>query len=175
MASDTRATAALPQLGDVEAARSRVEPHIHRTPLLRSRLLSEVAGCNVLLKAEIFQKGGSYKIRGPLNKIPLLTEGERAAGVVCSSAGNHAQGVAIAASIHGVRAVVVMAENATPAKVAATRAYGAEVIQCGSIWDEANARAHELAQERGLTFIHPFDDTQLIAAACPFINLRRSS
>jgi threonine dehydratase len=140
-----------------------VEPHIHRTPLLRSRLLSEAAGCDVLLKAEIFQKGGSYKIRGPLNKIPLLTEAERAAGVVCSSAGNHAQGVAIAASIHRVRAVVVMAENATPAKVAATRAYGAEVVQYGSIWDEADAHAHELAQERGLTFIHPFDDPQLIA------------
>jgi len=163
MATDTHATAALPQLDDVEAARSRVEPHIHRTPLLRSRLLSEAAGCNVLLKAEIFQKGGSYKVRGPLNKIPLLTADERAAGVICSSAGNHAQGVAIAAAIHGVRAVVVMAENATPAKVAATRAYGAEVVQHGSIWDEANAHAHVLAQERGLTFIHPFDDAQLIA------------
>jgi threonine dehydratase len=163
MATDTRATAALPQLGDVQAARSRVEPFIHRTPLLRSRLLSDAAGCNVLLKAEIFQKGGSYKIRGPLNKIPQLTAEERAAGVICSSAGNHAQGVAIAAATHGVRSVVVMAENATPAKVAATRAYGAEVVQHGSIWDEANARAHALAQERGLTFIHPFDDAQLIA------------
>jgi threonine dehydratase len=160
MATDT---AALPQLDDVEAARSRVEPFTHRTPLLRSRLLSEAAGCTVLLKAEIFQKGGSYKVRGPLNKIPLLTPEERAAGVICSSAGNHAQGVAIAAAIHGVRAVVVMAENATPAKVAATRAYGAEVVQHGSIWDEANAHAHALARERGLTFIHPFDDAQLIA------------
>jgi len=163
MATDTRATGALPQLDDVEAARLRVEPFIHRTPLLRSRLLSDAAGCDVLLKAESFQKGGSYKVRGPLNKIPLLTAEERAAGVICSSAGNHAQGVAIAAAIHGVRAVVVMAENATPAKVAATRAYGAEVVQRGTIWDEANAHAHTLAQERGLTFIHPFDDAQLIA------------
>ena len=163
MATDIHATAALPQLDDVEAARVRVEPFIHRTPLLRSRLLSEAAGCNVLLKAEIFQKGGSYKVRGPLNKIPLLTAEERAAGVICSSAGNHAQGVAIAAAIHGVLAVVVMAENATPAKVAATRAYGADVVQHGSIWDEANAHAHALAQERGLTFVHPFDDPQLIA------------
>jgi len=78
VATDTRATAALPQLDDVQAARLRVEPFIHRTPLLRSRQLSEAAGCNVLLKAEIFQKGGSYKIRGPLNKIPLLTAEERA-------------------------------------------------------------------------------------------------
>jgi threonine dehydratase len=163
VATETSATAALPQLADVEAARERVEPFIHRTPLIRSRLLSEAAGCDVLLKAEIFQRGGSYKIRGPLNKIPLLTAEERAAGVICSSAGNHAQGVAIAAATHGVRAVVVMAENATPAKVAATRAYGAEVVQHGSIWDEANAHAHALAEERGLTFIHPFDDAQLIA------------
>jgi threonine dehydratase len=163
MPTDTRTTAPLPQLADVEAARLRVEPFIHRTPLLRSRLLSEAAGCNVLLKAEIFQKGGAYKVRGPLNKIPLLTEEERAAGVICSSAGNHAQGVAIAAAIHGVRAVVVMAENATPAKVAATRAYGAEVVQHGSIWDEANDHAHVLAEERGMTFVHPFDDPQLIA------------
>src|ERR1044072_5272771 len=129
MATDTRTTAPLPQLADVEAARLRVEPFIHRTPLLRSRLLSEAAGGNVLLKAEIFQKGGSDKIRGPPNNTPLLPSQERAAGVVCSSAGNHAQGVAIAASIHGVRAVVVMAENATPAKVAATRAYGAAGVQ----------------------------------------------
>jgi threonine dehydratase len=163
MAAETRTTAALPELEDVEAARLRVEPYIHRTPLLRSRLLSEAAGCTVLLKAEILQKGGSYKLRGPLNKIPLLTAQERAAGVICSSAGNHAQGVAIAAAIHGVRAVVVMAENATPAKVAATRAYGAEVVQHGSIWDEADAHAHALAHERGMTFIHPFDDAQLIA------------
>jgi threonine dehydratase len=158
MASDS-----LPQLDDVQAARARVEPFIHRTPLLHSRLLSEAAGCTVLLKAEIFQKGGSYKVRGPLNKIPSLTAEERAAGVICSSAGNHAQGVAIAAAIHGVRAVVVMAENATPAKVAATRAYGAEVVPHGSIWDEANAHAHELARERGLAFVHPFDDARLIA------------
>jgi threonine dehydratase len=163
VAAETCSTASLPRLEDVEAATARVEPFIHRTPLLRSRLLSAAAGCNVLLKAEIFQKGGSYKVRGPLNKIPLLTAEERAAGVICSSAGNHAQGVAIAAAIHGVRAVVVMAENATPAKVAATRAYGAEVVQHGTIWDEANAHAHALAHERGLTFLHPFDDAQLIA------------
>lgn len=163
MSAETAATTALPELADVQAARSRVEPFVHRTPLLRSRLLSEATGCTVLLKAELFQKGGSYKVRGPLNKIPLLTAEERAAGVICSSAGNHAQGVAIAAAIHGVRAMVVMAENATPAKVAATRAYGAQVVQHGSIWDEANEHAHALASERGLTFIHPFDDAQLIA------------
>src|SRR5207247_6076638 len=105
---------------------------------------------------------GSYKIRGPLNKLALLSEDERARGVVCSSAGNHAQGVALAAALQGIRAVVVMAENATPSKVEATRGYGAEVVLHGTIWDEANERALELAEERGLTYVHPFDDLELI-------------
>jgi threonine dehydratase len=83
--------------------------------------------------------------------------------VICSSAGNHAQGVALAAAIHGLHAVVVMASNATPSKVEATRGYGAEVVLHGNIWDEANERARELVRERGLTYIHPFDDLELIA------------
>jgi threonine dehydratase len=145
------------------AARERVRPHAYHTPLLTSRLLNERTGFEVRLKAEVFQRTGSYKIRGPLNKLPGLTAEERRRGVICSSAGNHAQGVALAAAIHGVRAVVVMAENATPSKVAATRAYGAEVVQHGTIWDEANEKAKELVAERGLTYIHPFDDLELIA------------
>ena len=146
-----------------EAAYEQVAPHIHQTPLLTSRILSERTGFDVRLKAEIFQRTGSYKIRGPLNKFTHLTDEERRRGVVCSSAGNHAQGVALAARIHGIHAVVVMAENATPSKVAATRAYGAEVVLHGSIWDEANEKARELVRDRGLTYIHPFDDLQLIA------------
>jgi threonine dehydratase len=146
-----------------ESAYQKVAPHIHHTPLLPSRMLSEATGFDVRLKAEIFQKTGSYKIRGPLNKFTHLTPEERARGVVCSSAGNHAQGVALAAKIHGIKAVVVMAENATPSKVAATRGYGAEVILHGTICDEANEKAIELVRERGLTYVHPFDDLQLIA------------
>ena len=148
---------------DFEAAYARVAPHIHHTPLLTSRMLSEQTGFEVRLKAEMFQRGGSYKIRGPLNKLSLLSDDERRRGVVCSSAGNHAQGVALAARIHGIKAVVVMAENATPSKIAATRGYGAEVVLHGSIWDEANEKAKELVRERGLTYVHPFDDLQLIA------------
>ena len=140
-----------------------MRPHAYHTPLLTSRLLRERTGFDVRLKAEVFQRTGSYKIRGPLNKLPCLTEEERRRGVICSSAGNHAQGVALAAAIHGVRAVVVMAENATPSKVEATRAYGAEVVQHGTIWDEANEKAKALVEERGLTYIHPFDDLELIA------------
>ncbi len=147
---------------EFEAARKRVSAHAYHTPLLTSRLLSERTGFDIRLKAEMFQRGGSYKIRGPLNKIPQLSEEQKRAGVICSSAGNHAQGVAIAAAVHGVRAVVVMAENATPSKVAATKSYGAEVVLHGSIWDEANAKMLELAKEYGMTVIHPFDDLQLI-------------
>src|SRR2546429_7363314 len=111
----------------------------------------------------MFQRVGSYKIRGPLNKFALMPEDQKRRGVVCSSAGNHAQGVALAAKIHGIRAVVCMATNATPAKIAATRGYGAEVVLHGSIWDEANEKAKELVRTEGLTYVHPFDDEQLIA------------
>ncbi len=148
---------------DFAAARERVARHARHTPLLTSRLLSERTGYDVRLKAELFQRTGSYKLRGPLNKLAHLSAEQKRRGVICSSAGNHAQGVALAAQLEGVRAVVVMAENATPSKVAATRAYGAEVVLHGRIWDEANALAQRLAAEQGLTFIHPFDDLQLIA------------
>jgi threonine dehydratase len=111
----------------------------------------------------MFQRTGSYKLRGPLNKLALLTDEERARGVVCSSAGNHAQGVALAAAIYGIRAVVVMAENATPSKIEATKSYGADVVLHGTIWDEANEKAQELVEHEGLTYVHPFDDPDLIA------------
>lgn len=137
-------------------------PHVKHTPLLTSRVLSEATGFDVRLKAELFQRTGSYKIRGPLNKFTFLTAEEKRRGVICSSAGNHAQGVALAAKIHGIRAVVAMAANATPSKIAATRGYGAEVVLHGTIWDEANEKAKQLVAEQGLTYIHPFDDDQLI-------------
>jgi threonine dehydratase len=150
-------------LRDFQEVRARIAPHIKHTPLLGSRQLSDRTGYDVRLKAELFQRVGSYKIRGPLNKFSLMPEAEKKRGVVCSSAGNHAQGVALAARIHGIRAVVCMAQNATPAKVAATKDYGAEVVLHGNIWDEANEKAKELVRNEGLTYVHPFDDEQLIA------------
>lgn len=150
-------------LDDFKRVRARIAPHIKHTPLLTSRQLSEATGYEVRTKAEMFQRVGSYKIRGPLNKFALMPEEAKQRGVVCSSAGNHAQGVALAARIHGIRAVVCMATNATPAKVAATKAYGAEVVSHGLIWDEANEKAKELVRDQGLTYVHPFDDEQLIA------------
>lgn len=148
---------------DFEEVRARIAPHIKHTPLLGSRQLSEATGYEARLKAELFQRVGSYKIRGPLNKFALMPEEQKRRGVVCSSAGNHAQGVALAARIHGIRAVVCMAENATPSKIAATKGYGAEVVLHGRIWDEANEKAKELVRTEGLTYVHPFDDEQLIA------------
>jgi len=160
------ATAAEPftlTLRDFEKVRERISPHIKRTPLLTSRQLNDLTGYDVRLKAEMFQRVGSYKIRGPLNKFALMADEDKRRGVVCSSAGNHAQGVALAAKIHGMRAVVCMAKNATPAKIAATKGYGAEVVLHGMIWDEANEKAKELVRTEGLTYVHPFDDAQLIA------------
>ena len=146
-----------------ESARAFVSRYTHHTPLLTSAQLNEVTSSDVYLKAEIFQRTGSYKIRGALNKIRLLSNEQRKRGVICSSAGNHAQGVALAAALLGVKAIVVMAENATPSKVAATKGYGAEVILHGAIWDEANEEAKRLVAEHGYTFVHPFDDLELIA------------
>jgi threonine dehydratase len=136
--------------------------NVYHTPLLTSRILSDRTGFDIRLKAELFQRTGSYKIRGPLNKFTVLSDDEKRRGVICSSAGNHAQGVALAAKIHGIKAVVCMAANATPSKVEATRAYGADVVLHGSIWDEANEKAKQLVAEQGYTYIHPFDDLQLI-------------
>jgi threonine dehydratase len=149
-------------LREFQEARKVVSSFAYHTPLLTSRLLSERTGFDVRLKAEMFQKGGSYKVRGPMNKLRHLTDEQRRRGVICSSAGNHAQGVALAASVYKIKAVVVMASNATQSKVDATRGYGAEVVQHGLIWDEANEKAKQLCQDRGLTYIHPFDDIQLI-------------
>src|SRR5215467_8476596 len=140
-----------------------VSPHVRRTPILTSRLLDEETGFRVALKAEMFQRTGAYKIRGALNKLRVLSPQQKQRGVICSSAGNHAQGVALAAALAGVRAVVVMAENATPSKIAATRAYGAEVILHGTIWDDANEEALRIVAEQGLAYVHPFDDQDLIA------------
>jgi len=152
----------LPTTRAFEEARARIGPHIHRTPLVTSQRLSEATGFDVRLKAELFQRTGSYKIRGPLNKFTYLSDDEKRRGVICSSAGNHAQGVALAARIHGLDAIVCMAANATPSKVEATRAYGAEVVLHGSIWDDANEKAKALVAEHGYTYIHPFDDLHLI-------------
>lgn len=150
-------------LRDVRQAYHAMAEVVHHTPLDRSSTFSNIAGCEVYLKLENLQKTGSFKIRGAYNKIQSLTQEERARGVIAASAGNHAQGVAYAARMAGVKATIVMPEHAPLAKVVATRGYGAEVVLSGQVYDDAYQKAQEIEKERGQTFIHAFNDPYVIA------------
>jgi threonine dehydratase len=147
----------------VAAARTLAEPALRQTPLLESSALSALLGGPVYLKCENLQRGGSFKVRGAYVRIARLTPAERARGVIAASAGNHAQGVALAASALGAKATVVMPATAALPKVAATRSYGAEVILHGTAVEDALAMARDLAAETGAVFIHPFDHPDVIA------------
>ena len=145
------------------AARAILQPVIRQTPLLDCSALSALAGGPVYLKCENLQRGGSFKVRGAYLRIARLTDAERARGVVAASAGNHAQGVALAAAALGARSTVVMPAGAPLPKVAATRSYGADVVLHGATVEDALALAQELAAANGSIFIHPFDHPDVIA------------
>jgi threonine dehydratase len=151
------------QPADVISARATLQPIIRQTPLLESSALSGLAGGPVYLKCENLQRGGSFKVRGAYVRIARLSAAERARGVVAASAGNHAQGVALAAAALGTRATVVMPAAAPLPKVAATRSYGADVVLHGANVEDALAMARDLAEETGSIFIHPFDHPDVIA------------
>lgn len=153
---------ALVTVKQIRAARERIWPYIHQTPLMSATALGERVGARLVLKAELFQKTGSFKPRGAVNKLLSLSDEERARGVISISAGNHAQGVAYAAGILGIAATVVMPAAAPRAKAEATRGYGAEVIQHGGMADLL-PKAQAIQAERGLTFVAPFDDPYVIA------------
>jgi threonine dehydratase len=148
---------------DVLAARELLRPVVRQTPLLESGALSALIGGPVLLKCENLQRAGSFKVRGAYVRIARLTAAERARGVIAASAGNHAQGVALAAAALGARATVVMPAAAPLPKIAATRSYGAEVILHGAAVEDALALARQLADETGSVFIHPFEHPDIIA------------
>jgi threonine dehydratase len=148
---------------DVVAAAARIAGAVVRTPCLESRTLSELAGARVFVKFENLQFTASFKERGALNKLLQLTPTERARGVVAMSAGNHAQAVAYHASRLGVRATIVMPRYTPNVKVEHTRRFGAEVVLHGDDLSAANDRANALAAERGLSFVHPYDDAAVIA------------
>lgn len=154
-------------LAALREARAGLMGDVHRTPLVHSSTLSRLAGLPVYLKCENLQRTGSFKVRGALNRMRALTADERARGVITISAGNHAQAVAWAAAAAGVASTVVMPERASQTKVRASREYGAEVILHGTP-GEAFRRAFELAEERRLAFVHPFDDPYVVAghASC---------
>ena len=153
----------LPTLADVETARKRMAGVAHHTPMSPSSTFSERTGADVWLKLENLQRTGSFKVRGAYNKIASLTERERERGVVAASAGNHAQGVALAARLAGIPATIVMPERASLAKAEAVKGYGAELILQGRDYNEAEAAALAIAKERGMTFVHAFNDPMVIA------------
>ncbi|WP_276299484.1 threonine ammonia-lyase [Halorussus lipolyticus] len=150
-------------LSDVLDARVRVEETARRTPLDYSHTFSDMTGAEVHLKLETFQRTGSFKIRGATNRIKTLSDDEKSAGVVTASAGNHAQGVALAATKSGVDSKIVMPENAPISKIKATRDYGATVVLHGDDYDEAAEKAHEIEDEEGRTYVHAFDDDMVMA------------
>ncbi len=146
-------------LSDIIRAAEKVNTYIHRTPLFPSQTLSKLIGCKLRLKAENLQRAGSFKIRGALNKLLSLSDSERERGVVAFSSGNHAQGVALAAKLLGVKATIVMPEDAMPLKVAATKGYGAEVVQSGV---NAITRS-KIVEKTGAILVPPFDDPFIVA------------
>jgi len=150
----------LVSLADITAAHAAIEGIVHRTPTGGSSYLSERTGARVVLKLELFQKTGSFKVRGVVNTLRQLSADERARGVISLSAGNHAQAVAWGATRLGIRSTIVMPATAVRSKVEATRGYGGEVVQTA---DDLLATALQLQRERGLTLVHPFDDERVIA------------
>ena len=153
-----------PTYDEIVKANSMRGDDIKKTPLIHSPTFSDLTNSDIYLKAEFRQRTGSFKIRGAYFKIKLLSDVEKKHGVVAASAGNHAQGVAFASSLEKIPCTIVMPKNASPAKVAATRGYGAKVVLEGINYDESSAKAKEISKQTGATMIHAFDDPQVIAA-----------
>jgi threonine dehydratase len=151
------------ELDQVQAARERLAPHVHRTPVFTCRGLDEAAGQHVVLKAENLQRGGSFKVRGATNTLLTLDAAARARGVVAYSSGNHAQGVALAARAAGTRATVVMPRDAPASKREAATAYGAEVVPYDPGRESREEVAAELARNTGRPLVPPFDDPRIVA------------
>jgi threonine dehydratase len=154
-----------PSFTDVEAAAQRLVGIAHRTPCVTSRLLDQQLGTHVVLKAEGFQRMGAFKFRGAYNTISQLSQLERERGVVTTSSGNHAQAVALAASLLGAHATILMPKDAPASKRAATESYGATVLDYDRYEDDRDQLCAELADELGATIVHPYDDPRIIAGA----------
>ena len=154
-----------PTIDDIRAAAQRIKGAVVETPMLVSRTFSEIIGAEVWLKFENLQFTAAYKERGALNKLLQLTEEERGRGVIAASAGNHSQAVAYHARRLGIPATIVMPEPTPTVKVSQTEGHGAQVLLFGAMFDDAYAKACEMAVEKGFVFIHPFDDPQIIAGA----------
>ena len=153
----------MPTIEDIVNAQKLLAGTVRKTPLQTSKTFSGLAGTNLFLKLECLQVTGSFKARGAFVKISRLSDKQSGYGVIAASAGNHAQGVAYAAMIKKIPCTIVMPENASPAKVAATRSYGAKVIRRGANYDESWEATQEIAKAEGKTIIHAFDDADIIA------------
>ena len=150
-------------LDDIKAAHARIKAGVVRTPCLRSAALSALCEAEVYLKLETFQRSGSFKDRGALNRLLQMTDEERARGVVAVSAGNHAQALAYHAGRLGIEATLIMPTAAPYAKVSRTKAFGGKVIQCGETLDDGMKTMREIQQEKGALFVSPYDDAQVVA------------
>ena len=155
-------TLALPTFEDVRAAAQRLHGHAHRTPVLRSATLDQQLGAQVFFKCENFQRMGAFKFRGAFNALAQFTPEQKRAGVVAYSSGNHAQAIALSARMLGLPATLIMPHDASPAKLAATRGYGAQVVHYDRYSEDAMAMARQLSAEQGMTFIPPFDHAHVL-------------
>lgn len=150
-------------VGDVQAAAELIRPHVHRTPLLSSRQLDEMAGRTVLLKCEQFQRVGAFKFRGACNAVLSLSDSDARCGVVTHSSGNHAQALALAARMRGIPAYIVMPSSAPQVKVDAVRGYGGEVTFCEPTLQAREATAQAVIDRTGAIFIHPYNEPRVMA------------
>ena len=154
-----------PTIDDIRTAAARIEGAVVKTPMLKSRVLSDLVEADIWLKFENLQFTAAYKERGALNKLLQLSESERARGVIAASAGNHAQAVAYHGRRLGIPVTIVMPNPTPSVKVTQTESHGARVVLHGAMFDDAYAKAREIEAEQGLVFVHPFDDPQIIAGA----------
>ncbi|MBC7186564.1 MAG: pyridoxal-phosphate dependent enzyme [Calditrichaeota bacterium] len=152
-----------PSLADIREAHARIAPHIHRTPVFRSRSLDTLVGAELFFKCENLQRSGSFKIRGATNAVLSLGAEEAAPGVVTHSSGNHAAALALAAHLRGIAAHIVMPENAPAVKVAAVRAYGGRITFCSPSMKAREEAAARIVAETGATLVHPYNDHRIIA------------
>ncbi len=153
----------LPTFDDVAAAAARLHGHAHRTPVMRSRMLDQALGAEVYFKCENLQRMGAFKFRGAFNALSQFSSAQRRAGVVAFSSGNHAQAIALSASLLGMSATIVMPQDAPAAKVAATRGYGGNVVLYDRYTEDREAIGRKLAEQHGLTLIPPYDHPDVIA------------
>ena len=153
------------QLENIQKAREAIKTAANRTPVMTSRTLDSQCGARVFLKCENFQRTGSFKFRGAFNALSTLNDRERSAGVVTHSSGNHAQALALAAAVSGVRAKIVMPQGSSPVKIEAVKGYGADVVLCENNLASREKTAESLIDSEGLTLIHPYNDERVIAGA----------